>query len=58
MLSGKYWLDGVSYSSIAKMEIQTKRNNKKYNKNALATPFPLSVNNSNSDHSHRTEQGR
>lgn len=37
MLSGKYWLEGVSYSSIAKMEIQTKRNNK----SALAIPLPL-----------------
>lgn len=40
MLSGKYWLEGVSYLSTAKVEIQTKRNNKKVQQNALATPFP------------------
>lgn len=40
MLSGKYWLEGVSYSSTPKMEIQTKRNNKKI-QYALATPFLL-----------------
>lgn len=39
MLSGKYWLEGVNYSSTAKMQIHTERN-RKYNKNALATPFP------------------
>lgn len=56
MLSGKCWLEVVSYLSTAKTEIT---NQKKQQKNVTKMPWPpLSVNNSNSGHSAEQERGK
>ena len=55
MLSGKCWLEGVSYSSTTKMEGKPRDQQK--HKNALAAPAPAhALKSSNGDH--RTKKGR